>query len=85
MSFKDEFLYDFAVHMPRVLVCGNTGIIDNVKKIVLISTEQIVVDSGKRFTAVSGKNLIIKEIADERMMIEGEIREVQFYGTSEEN
>lgn len=80
MSFREELLYDFAVHVPRIMVIDGFAVIDNVKSIEMISEGQIVVKSGARYTAVSGKELSIKEIADERMLIEGEIEEIQFYG-----
>ncbi len=85
MNLKEEFLFDFAVKMPRILVSGNAAVLDNIKKVALISGEQIIVSSGRRFTAIIGRNLEIKELADERMMIEGEIDEVRFYGTSQED
>ena len=84
MSLKEEFIFDFAVKMPRLLVSGNTAVLDNIKKVVLISASQIIIDSGSRFTAVTGKNLEISEIADRRMFIEGDIDEIRFYGTSQE-
>ena len=65
MNVKDELLYDFSINMPRLLVSGNTGIIDNVKKIVYITESSIVVDHGSRFSAVSGDNLRIKLIEEE--------------------
>lgn len=83
MDIKEEILYDFATNMPRILVSGNTGIIDDIKKIVLITERQIIVSSGKRFTAILGNNLIIKSLGDERMLIEGEIEEIRFYGTQD--
>ena len=33
MSIKDELLFDFAVSLPRVMVCGNVTIVDYVKRI----------------------------------------------------
>lgn len=80
MSFKDELIYDFAVNMPRIMIVNDFAVIDNVKRIELISDEQIIVKNGARYTAVSGKKLTVKEAGDERMLIEGEIKEVQFYG-----
>ncbi len=82
---KDELLFDFAINMPRVLVSGNTVILDNVKKLVLLSKEQIIVHHGQRFTSVVGKSLLIKELKDERMLITGELEQLQFYGTLQEN
>ena len=82
---KEEFIFDFAVKMPRVLVSGNAAVLDNIKKVELISGSQIVINSGKRYTAVVGRDLEIIELADERMYIEGEIDEIRFYGTSQED
>lgn len=81
MTIKDELLFDFAIQMPRVLVSGNTVILDNVKKLMLLSQNQIIVHNGQRFTSVTGKNLIIKELKDERMLITGDLEQLQFYGT----
>lgn len=83
MEIKNEFLYDFAVNMPRVMISGSTGIIDNVKKILLASEQQIIIYTGLRFTAITGKNLVIKQLEDERMMVTGEIEKIEFYGAQE--
>ena len=32
MTIREELLFDFAVNMPRVLVTGETTVVDNVKK-----------------------------------------------------
>ncbi|MCB6993135.1 YabP/YqfC family sporulation protein [bacterium 210820-DFI.6.37] len=85
MAIKDELLFDFAVNMPRVLLSGNTVILDNVKKIVLLSETQIIVHNGQRFTSVGGKGLVIKELKDERMLITGDMEQLQFYGTLQED
>ncbi len=85
MAIKDELLFDFAINMPRVLVSGNTVILDNVKKLVLLSGGQIIVHHGQRFTSVVGKNLVIKELKDERMLITGDLEQLQFYGTLQED
>lgn len=85
MTIKDELLFDFAIQMPRVLVSGNTVILDNVKKLMLLSQNQIIVHNGQRFTSVTGKNLIIKELKDERMLITGDLEQLQFYGTLQDH
>lgn len=85
MTIKDELLFDFSIHMPRALISGNTVILDNVKKLVLLSSEEIIVHHGQRFTSVGGKGLKIKELKDERMLITGELEQLQFYGTLQEN
>ncbi|MBE6030397.1 MAG: hypothetical protein E7225_02220 [Clostridiales bacterium] len=80
MSFREELLFDFAEHIPRILVCGDTIVVDSVKRVEIVTDTQIVVKSGKSFLALSGAKLFIKELACERMLIEGEIKEIQFYG-----
>ena len=75
MAIKDELLFDFSIHLPRVLLSGNTVILDNVKKLVLLSSEQIIVYHGQRFTSVRGKGLKIKELKDERMLITGDLED----------
>ncbi|MEL7657359.1 MAG: YabP/YqfC family sporulation protein, partial [Bacillota bacterium] len=71
--------FDFSIKMPRLLVSGETGIIDNVKKIVFITENSIVVDHGNRFSAISGNRLNIKLIEEERMIVNGDIQSVEFY------
>ena len=46
MSIKEELLFDFALNMPRVLVTGETTVLDNVKRVMLLTDEQIVVFNG---------------------------------------
>jgi len=79
MSVKDELLFDFSMKMPRLLVSGETGILDNVKKIVFITENSIVVDHGNRFSAINGNRLRVKLIEEERMIISGDIHAVEFY------
>lgn len=79
MSFKDELLFDFSINLPRVMVGGNICIIDNVKRLVVFSEKQIIVHNGKKYTSAEGKFLIIKELRDERMIVEGEIEQICFF------
>lgn len=85
MTIKDELLFDFAINMPRALVSGNTVILDNVKKLMLLSQNQIIIYNGRRFTSVTGKNLVIKELKDERMLITGDLEQLQFYKALQED
>lgn len=79
MSMLEEILYDFELHMSRILVSGTSAIVDNVKKLVLVSATNIIVDNGKEFTAISGENLLVKELGAERLHIGGIIKKVEFY------
>ena len=85
MGIQDELLFDFSINMPRLLVSGRTGIIDNVKKIVLISDKSIIVDNGNRYSAINGEGLLVKELDDERLIVSGDIRSVEFYSESKGN
>lgn len=81
MSVKDELLFDFAVNMPRVIVSGNIIIVDYVKRIVMYSSEKVILHNGKKYTWIEGKNLIIKELKDERMLITGDLEQLRFFET----
>ncbi|MBN7772699.1 YabP/YqfC family sporulation protein [Clostridium aminobutyricum] len=80
MDIKNELIYDFSLNLPRVLVSGKTGILDNVKRIVMVSEKTIIIDNGQRFTALNGEGLTINRIEDERMLIVGEIKSIEFFG-----
>ncbi len=81
MSVRDEILFDFAVNIPRLMVGGNLCIVDNVKRIVVFDICQIIVHNGKRYTAIEGKNLIVNELKEERMIIAGEVEQIRFFDT----
>ena len=42
MTIREELLFDFAVNMPRVLVTGETTVVDNVKKLLVMTDRQVV-------------------------------------------
>ena len=52
MSIKEELLFDFALNMPRMLVTGNTAVLDNVKKVMLLTDSKIVVYNGQKYTCL---------------------------------
>ena len=81
MSVKDELILDFSVNIPRLVICGDMVIADNIKRIVAFSDTQIVVHNGSCYTSMNGKNLLIKELGEERMIIKGELEAVQFSET----
>lgn len=83
MSLKEELLLDFDLRMPRILVNGTQGIIDNVKRLVLLSDESIIVSCGKQYISVRGKRLSITFLEDERMFIKGTIEAAEFYGETD--
>jgi len=66
--------------MPKLRVHGNRGMIDNVKTIELLSEETVVVSCGKQSISVHGSQLTITYLEGERMVFEGNIELVEFFG-----
>lgn len=85
MSIKEDLLFDFAVNMPRILVTGKTTVLDNVKKVMVLTDRQIVVFNGQRYTSISGHDFIITRLKDERMLVAGEVEEIRFFAASQED
>lgn len=84
MSIGDELLYDFDFKRPRVLIGSRFGVVDNVKRLVLLSEESIIADCGAFFVSLSGEELSINRLEDNRMHITGEIRQIELYQGKEE-
>ena len=81
MTNKDDILFDFAVNMPRVLVSGRTAVLDNVRKLMLLTDSEIVVFNGQRYTSVTGEDFVVTELKEERMLVSGEVKEIRFFKT----
>ena len=81
MSVRDELMLDFSFRIPRIVICGDMLIADNVKRIVAFTETQIVVHNGSCYTSIKGKRMTIKELGEERMIIKGELETVQFFET----
>ena len=79
MGISEEILFDFSTSMPRILVSGRTGVVDNVRKLVMVGPDRIIVDTGRFFTAILGQGLIIDRLEEERMMVSGKIQQIEFY------
>ncbi|MEA4988483.1 MAG: YabP/YqfC family sporulation protein [Anaerovorax sp.] len=80
MSFQEELLFDFSLHMPRILISGKTAVVDNVKKIVMVGNDEIIVDCGSRYLALYGIGLIVEQLEEERMLVSGNLTSIEFYG-----
>ncbi len=85
MSIREELLFDFALNMPRVLVTGNTAVLDNVKKVMLLTDSKIVVYNGQKYTSVEGRGFIVTELKEGRMLVSGEVEEIRFFSPSHED
>jgi len=79
MSVKEELIFDFSINIPRVMTGGNTTIIDNTKRVITFSSEQIIVHNGRKYTSIEGKHLTIRELKEERMIITGEVEQISFF------
>lgn len=85
MTIKEDLLFDFAINMPRVLVSGRTTVLDNVRKLMLLTDNEIVVFNGQRYTSVTGTDFVVTELKEERMLVSGEVREIRFFKTLQED
>lgn len=85
MTIKEDLLFDFAITMPRVLVSGKTIVLDNVRKLMLLTDSEIVVYNGQRYTSVTGADFIVTELKEERMLVSGEVREIRFFKALQED
>lgn len=85
MTIKEDLLFDFAINMPRVLVSGSTTVLDNVRKLMLLTDNEIVVFNGQRYTSVTGTDFVVTELKEERMLVSGEVREIRFFKTLQED
>ena len=81
MTIREELLFDFAVNMPRVLVTGETTVVDNVKKLLVMTDRQVVVSC----TSISGHGFVVTKLKEERMLIAGEVDEIRFFKTLQED
>lgn len=85
MSIREELLFDFAISMPRILVTGETTVLDNVKKLLVLTDSQIVVFNGRRYTSVTGRNFVVTRLKEERMLVTGEVDEIRFFKALQED
>lgn len=83
MFINDELIFDFSINMPRILVGGRTGIIDHVKQILLIDGDNVVVRCGAQYISITGKDLLVRQLSEERMLVTGDLERIEFYGTKE--
>ena len=83
MGIIEEMAYDFDFTRPKVIVTERIAVLENITAIVMISEKALTVRSGRRYTTVVGENFVIKEIGEGRLIIEGNIRQVEFLQTED--
>lgn len=85
MSIREELLFDFAINLPRILVAGQTTVLDHVKKVMLLTDSEIVVFHGQGYTSIKGREFVITQLKEERMLVAGEVEEVRFFKALQED
>jgi sporulation protein YqfC len=79
----DEMIYDFSVNLPRILVGGKTAVLDNVKKLIIVTEANVVADCGGGYISLWGSKLSIKHLSEGRIIVSGKIKQVEFYGSED--
>lgn len=85
MSVREELLFDFSLNLPRVLVTGETTVLDNVKKVMLLTESQVVVFNGRKYTSVTGHGFVVTQLKEGRMLVSGEVEEIRFFASLQED
>ena len=85
MGLWEEMTGDLDFREPRVVVSAGKAVVENVKSIVMLTETAVTLFTGKRYVAVSGGDFVIKEIFEGRLLIEGRIQSVEFYGLASED
>ncbi len=71
---------DFDIRAARVNVSGSVAVIDNVKKVIIMSDTNITVDHGKGQLSLYGTGMNVEYIYDGRMRVSGKFSSIEFYG-----
>ena len=79
MFAMDEMIYDFGVILPRILAGCKNGIIDHVKKLLIVTEKNIVAGCGSGYISLHGTNLSIKLLSEERVIVNGEIDVIEIF------
>ncbi|MDD6880647.1 MAG: YabP/YqfC family sporulation protein [Firmicutes bacterium] len=79
MNFIEELEYDLDFREPKIVIKDNLCQIDNAKSIVMIGSESMTVEAGKKFVTVLGSDFIIREILERRLLIEGQIKGIELH------
>lgn len=79
MFVMDELIFDFSVNLPRVLVGGKTGVLDHVKQLLIVTDNNIVAKYGSGYISLSGSDLFIRQLSDERVVVSGEIKTIELF------
>lgn len=78
---EDPFniMEDFDIKAARVNISGSVAIVDNVKKVIIMSDTNITVDHSRCQVSLYGMNLNVEYIYDGRMRIKGKFAGIEFF------
>lgn len=85
MKMINEFTLDFDVTGPKITASATATIVENVRRVVLISDSSVTIDTGRFYVTIKGSRFVISEIWEGRMEIEGNIQGIEFYQTLGKN
>lgn len=79
MEHSIALLEDFDLKSARILVSGADAVIDNVRRILILSDSGITVDHGKGQISVYGTGIRVESVCDGRMYLKGSFSGIEFY------
>ena len=59
--------------------------LDNVRKVMLLTDSDIVVFSGAKYTSLKGRGFVITQLKEGRMLVSGEVEEIRFFSSLQED
>ena len=79
-----DILGDFDIRAARINISGPVAVIDNVKKVIIMTDTNITVDHGKGQLSLYGTQLNVEYIYDGRMRVNGKFEGVEFFRSEQE-
>lgn len=73
--------FDFDITGPKIIASARAAVVENIRKVIMLSDESVTVDTGKFYVTVKGRDFIISEIWEGRLELEGTIEGIEFYQT----
>ena len=71
---------DLDIREARINVSGAVAVIDNVKKVIIMSDTNITIDHGKGQLSLYGTGLNVEYIYDGRIRVSGRFEGIEFFG-----
>lgn len=85
MKLIEEMAYDLDFNEPKVTVSEKLAALENVKAIVMISETALTVQCGRAYVTLKGRDFVIREIFEGRLLVEGRIQGLEFFGAQDKD